>query len=65
MTGIAKDEVSDYLSSRIKLAGSNEEIFTPVAVEAIYAIINGITRLINNLASNSLICAYAKKQHYF
>lgn len=64
MSGISKDEVDNYLSSRIKLAGSNEDIFTPTAVEAIYAITNGVTRLINSIATNSLICAFAQKKRF-
>jgi type II secretory pathway predicted ATPase ExeA len=63
MTGLSKDEVTDYLSSRIRVAGSKEDVFTPPAVDAIYGISSGVPRVINSLATNSLLYACGKKQH--
>ncbi len=61
MQGLKPEEVGDYCSSRLKNAGLHEEIFTPAALENIYSITHGLPRLVNNLATTCLICAYGKK----
>lgn len=62
MRGLEADEVKDYCSTRLKNAGANEDIFSPEAIEAIYAITNGLPRMVNNLATTCLIYACGKKQ---
>ncbi|MGF7185403.1 type II secretory pathway predicted ATPase ExeA [Desulfitispora alkaliphila] len=54
MQGLKKDEIEDYLATRLKVAGALENIFTPAAAEAIYSVSKGIPRLVNNLATASL-----------
>jgi len=64
MTGLERAEIADYLSSRLAFAGAADPnaIFTEAACESIFSHTNGVLRLINNLATASLTCAYAKKQ---
>lgn len=62
MQGLKKEEIEDYLASRLKAAGALESIFTPSAAEAIYSVSKGIPRLINNLATASLMYACSKRQ---
>lgn len=52
MQGLSQDEIKDYCSSRLAAAGLYEEVFTSSALEAIYAISNGLPRLVNNLAAS-------------
>jgi len=62
MQGLKKEEVEDYLTSRLKAAGRLETVFTPTATQAIYAVSKGIPRLVNNLATASLMYACSKRQ---
>jgi len=63
MKGLGKDEISKYLESRLRLAGVNENIFSPEAIEAIHSISKGAPRIINNLAVSSLMYSCVKKQN--
>ena len=54
-TGITKDEVKEYIISRLKLAGCHTEIFNASAVEAVYSCSNGSIRKLNNLLEKCLI----------
>jgi type II secretory pathway predicted ATPase ExeA len=53
------EEVSKYISYRLKIAGRTEPLFSDDAIESIYRFSRGIPRNINNMASNSLIGAFA------
>lgn len=50
-----KDEIDKYINHQLELAGANYPIFTPQAIEAIALRSRGLPRLINNLATNSLV----------
>lgn len=51
-----RQETEDYIKHRIKTAGStNEDLFSPGAIEEIYKYSRGIPRLINLACHNSLI----------
>ncbi|WP_028309330.1 ExeA family protein [Desulfitibacter alkalitolerans] len=63
MQGLKKEEMEDYLASRLKAAGVLENIFTPSAAEAIFSVSKGVPRLVNNLATASLMYACSKRQH--
>ena len=55
MKGLSKDETSEYLSSRMKIAGAADPaVFSDAAIESIHNQANGSPRLINNLADASL-----------
>jgi type II secretory pathway predicted ATPase ExeA len=63
MAGLARDEVAQYLSSRLSFAGAaNPNIFTEAAFETIFSHTNGTPRLINNLATASLTCAFSQNK---
>jgi type II secretory pathway predicted ATPase ExeA len=62
MQGLKKDELAEYLSSRLKVAGLEQNIFSDSAIDALYSISKGIPRLVNNYATASLIYACAVKK---
>ncbi|HKL76232.1 MAG TPA: AAA family ATPase [Halanaerobiales bacterium] len=55
MIPLTKDEVEKYIEHHLQLAGSNNAIFTPGAIEAITSNSRGLPRLVNSLATNSLL----------
>lgn len=55
--GLKKEELPQYIQSRLKISGSDEELFTASAIDAIYGATKGFPRLVNNLAT-----ACSKKQ---
>ena len=59
-SGITKEELTDYITSRLKLAHGNSEIFTPSAIETIYNSSNGSIRVVNNIITKSLIISSSK-----
>lgn len=61
MQGLTAAELGDYVTSRLMLAGMHEELFTPSAFEAIFAITNGSIRLVNSLTTACLLSACEKK----
>ena len=62
-SGINKDELTDYISSRLKLAHGNSSIFTPSAIETIYNSSNGSIRVVNNIITKSLIIASSNNKN--
>ena len=61
MKGFSLRETSEYLSSRMTLAGVDRAVFTEQAVSSIHSCSNGFPRNINNLASHALTyCAWKK-----
>lgn len=60
---LSREEITSYLEHRLKVAGSDEEIFTRDAVNEIHKLTNGYPRPINHLASFSMMEA-ASNEHY-
>jgi len=52
-----KSQTQDYICSHLRFAGETREIFTPSAVDAVYAFSGGVARKINKVCSNSLMYA--------
>ncbi|RJQ54012.1 MAG: DUF2075 domain-containing protein [Nitrospiraceae bacterium] len=52
----------EYIRHRLKVAGCEEEIFTPEAVAAIHAHSKGNPRLINTICDNAILEGYFMKQ---
>ncbi len=51
-----------YVQHRLKVAGARkQEIFTPAALQQIFAISDGVPRLINQVCDNALMAAAAQK----
>jgi type II secretory pathway predicted ATPase ExeA len=59
--GLTKDEVFEYINTRLKLCGIASPIFTEDALELIATTCGGCTRKINLLVEKSLILGYQKK----
>jgi general secretion pathway protein A len=62
MSNLHKEELAEYLKSRLIFAGTHEDLFTPPSIQAIYGVTSGVPRLVNSLATNSLLVACEKKQ---
>ena len=58
---MGQSEVDRYLSHRLRVAGRQESIFTPDAVELVYEYSEGIPRKINNLCDIALVIGYSRK----
>src|SRR5688572_8070255 len=57
-------ECQAYISSRLQVAGGDPLLFTPKAVEVIYACSGGIPRVINVMCDGALMTAYGlRKTH--
>jgi type II secretory pathway predicted ATPase ExeA len=52
---ILEDETEGYIKHRLSVAGRDDVLFTEEAVKAIYEYSGGIPRVINNLATSSLL----------
>jgi len=62
MQGLTPQELPLYLKSRLELAGTSEDLFSPPAVEALGRVSRGVPRLVNNLATQSLLLAAMYKK---
>jgi general secretion pathway protein A len=59
---LTRTETLDYIVQRLRIAGASGRIFTDRALDEIYYYSRGIPRLINILADNGLLTAYARGQ---
>jgi general secretion pathway protein A len=59
---LRKDETRAYVSHRLRVAGTQNDIFTKRAIGALYKHARGIPRLINVIADRALLAAYTKDQ---
>ena len=57
-------ECQAYISSRLQVAGGDPLLFTPKAVEVIYACSGGIPRVINVMCDGALMTAYGLRKTY-
>lgn len=55
---LTRDELPDYLSHRLRLAGTELHLFEPDAQEALFQAAGGLPRKINLLAHHSLLAAF-------
>lgn len=62
-SGISKDELTNYINTRLSIAHGNSNIFTPQAIESIYNSCNGAIRIANNIITKSLIIASANEKN--
>ena len=60
-SGLGPDEADNYLKAMLRVAGSSSPIFTPDAATAIFEASRGKPRLINALASKSLLIGAARE----
>ena len=52
----------EYIKFRLKIAGSNSELFTKDAMEAVHSYSHGIPRLINTICDNALLEGCLRKK---
>jgi len=64
MKGLRKEEISEYVQSRLKISGTRKDIFLPESMESIYSNTGGFVRLVNNLATAALMYAASVKKDY-
>jgi type II secretory pathway predicted ATPase ExeA len=57
------EETHQYVSSRLRIAGADgRPVFTPEAIETVYAYSRGIPRVINLLCEHGLIIAFTEEK---
>jgi type II secretory pathway predicted ATPase ExeA len=57
LAGLAREELSEYLAHRLRLAGCEIPLFEPPAVEALFQATQGMPRKVNRLAHYALTSA--------
>jgi general secretion pathway protein A len=55
---LSEPETEHYIGHRLKVAGAGQQIFTPEAIKAIFALSKGYPRLINVICDNALVYGY-------
>jgi general secretion pathway protein A len=56
------EETSQYIKSRLQVAGAAREIFSPGAVDYIFRCTSGIPRSINNVCDNAMLNGFAASE---
>jgi type II secretory pathway predicted ATPase ExeA len=64
MKGLLKNELPEYIHSRLKFAGLNDNIFNESSMAAIFSISKGAPRVINNLCTSSLMYSCSKNKNF-
>lgn len=59
--GLSKDELQPYLTALLKAAGVSDPLFTPDAVEALFAFSGGMPRKVNSLAEKALLVGFNRQ----
>lgn len=59
---LTKDEVAQYIAHHMQLAGANHTIFSDPAIQAITSLSRGWPRLINKIATHSLLAGYQARK---
>jgi type II secretory pathway predicted ATPase ExeA len=62
LTGLEENVTHEYIKHRLKVAGCEEEIFTPDAITAVHRYTKGIPRLINIVCDNAIFEGFLLKQ---
>ncbi|MEA3385338.1 MAG: TonB family protein [Thermodesulfobacteriota bacterium] len=57
---LTKNEVAEYVRYRLRIAGSEQDIFTSGAIRQIFSFSRGCPRLINIICDHALLTGYAK-----
>lgn len=57
---LEKEEIDNYIHHRLKIAGSNQKLFSDDAIEEVYQFSGGIPRLINIICDHALLTGYAR-----
>jgi general secretion pathway protein A len=58
---LSETETAGYIRHRLKVAGTDNEIFTPKAIREVYAFARGYPRLINIICDHALLTGYVRE----
>lgn len=62
LPGMSAEETADYLRHQTKLVGRDDALFSDDAANLLHQASRGLPRLLNNLAIQALVAAYADKK---
>lgn len=62
LTALDEDITREYMKHRLKVAGAEEDIFTPDAVKAIHLCSKGVPRVINTVCDNALLEGFLERK---
>jgi len=62
LKALEEDITQEYMKHRLKIAGAEEDIFTPDAIKAIHFYSKGVPRLINTVCDNALLEGFLVKK---
>ena len=62
LAGLDENVTHDYIIHRLRIAGCEEEVFTPEAITAVHHYTGGIPRLINIVCDNAIFEGFLIKQ---
>ena len=62
LTGLDENITSEYIKHRLRVAGAEEDIFTPEALTTIQQYTKGVPRLINTICDNAIFEGFMIKQ---
>jgi len=60
---LKNEDVGEYIAFRLKVAGTENKIFSGSAIRQVIAFSNGYPRLINIICDHALLTAYVKGKH--
>ena len=60
LPALTREEVADYLSYRLSVAGTDKNFFSQEAMDLIYQISGGVPRIINVLADRAMTAAFTQ-----
>ncbi len=63
LSPLSKDETSAYVRHRLRVAGSTNDIFSPMALLELHRLAGGVPRLINIISDRALLGAYTQDRH--
>jgi len=61
-SGISKEELESYITSRMSISHGDSSIFTPQVIEAIFNGCSGSLRVVNNIVTKALIISCKKQE---
>lgn len=62
LSGLSRDEVKEYIKTRLSLANTNTDIFTEDALNALYSCSKSSPRRLNTLITNAFLIGYQNKK---
>lgn len=62
LVGLEENATNEYIKHRLRIAGGEEELFSPEAISAVHHYTQGVPRLINTVCDNALFESFLVKQ---